>query len=316
MSKKYKPIIIVAGEPESTFLEIYIKALKYKNFKSPLILICSLNLLKKEINRLKFKKKIKILEPKNLYNIKLDNNNINLINISIDNKKNKSNYINISFNLAFNLLKEKFTNKFINGPINKKDFLQKKFLGITEFISEKFNKKKTAMLIYNKDLSVCPITTHLPLKFVTKKINKSLIFEKTKLLNDFYINQNGFKPKIAITGLNPHCESVSKYNEDNKIISPAIKNLKRKGYKVDGPFPADTVFLKQNRVKYDVILGMYHDQVLTPFKTLKEYDAINITLGLPFFRLSPDHGPNKQMFKKNLSNPLSLIRAIEFLDKR
>ena len=316
MSKKYKPIIIVAGEPESTFLEIYIKALKYKNFKSPLILICSLNLLKKEINRLKFKKKIKILEPKNLYNIKLDNSNINLINISIDNKKNKSNYINISFNLAFNLLKEKFTNKFINGPINKKDFLQKKFLGITEFISEKFNKKKTAMLIYNKDLSVCPITTHLPLKFVTKKINKSLIFEKTKLLNDFYINQNGFKPKIAITGLNPHCESVSKYNEDNKIISPAIKNLKRKGYKVDGPFPADTVFLKQNRVKYDVILGMYHDQVLTPFKTLKEYDAINITLGLPFFRLSPDHGPNKQMFKKNLSNPLSLIRAIEFLDKR
>ncbi len=316
MSKKYKPIIIVAGEPESTFLEIYIKALKYKNFKSPLILICSLNLLKKEINRLKFKKKIKILEPKNLYNIKLDNNNINLINISIDNKKNKSNYINISFNLAFNLLKEKFTNKFINGPINKKDFLQKKFLGITEFISKKFNKKKTAMLIYNKDLSVCPITTHLPLKFVTKKINKSLIFEKTKLLNDFYINQNGFKPKIAITGLNPHCESVSKYNEDNKIISPAIKNLKRKGYKVDGPFPADTVFLKQNRVKYDVILGMYHDQVLTPFKTLKEYDAINITLGLPFFRLSPDHGPNKQMFKKNLSNPLSLIRAIEFLDKR
>ena len=316
MSKKYKPIIIVAGEPESTFLEIYIKALKYKNFKSPLILISSFSLIKKEINRLKFKKKIKILEPKNLYNIKLDNSNINLINISIDNKKNKSNYINISFNLAFNLLKEKFTNKFINGPINKKDFLQKKFLGITEFISKKFNKKKTAMLIYNKDLSVCPITTHLPLKFVTKKINKSLIFEKTKLLNDFYINQNGFKPKIAITGLNPHCESVSKYNEDNKIISPAIKNLKRKGYKVDGPFPADTVFLKQNRVKYDVILGMYHDQVLTPFKTLKEYDAINITLGLPFFRLSPDHGPNKQMFKKNLSNPLSLIRAIEFLDKR
>jgi 4-hydroxythreonine-4-phosphate dehydrogenase len=135
MSKKYKPIIIVAGEPESTFLEIYIKALKYKNFKSPLILISSFSLIKKEINRLKFKKKIKILEPKNLYNIKLDNNNINLINISIDNKKNKSNYINISFNLAFNLLKEKFTNKFINGPINKKDFLQKKFLGITEFIS-------------------------------------------------------------------------------------------------------------------------------------------------------------------------------------
>ena len=316
MLKKYKPIIIVAGEPESTFLEIYIKALKYKNFKSPLILICSFNLLKKEIDRLKFKKKIKILKSKNLDNINLNNNSINLINIDFNKKKNKSNYITSSFNLAFELLKKKFTNKFINGPINKKNFLQKKFLGITEFISKKFNKKNIAMLIYNKDLSVCPITTHLPLKFVSKKINTKLIFEKTKLLNDFYKSQIGFKPKIAVTGLNPHCESVSKYDEDNKIISPAIIKLKRKGYKIYGPFPADTIFLKQNRVKYDVILGMYHDQVLTPFKTLKEYDAINITLGLPIFRLSPDHGPNKEMFKKNLSNPLSLIRAIEFLDKR
>ena len=316
MSKKYKPIIIVAGEPESTFLEIYIKALKYKNFKSPLILISSFSLIKKEINRLKFKKKIKILKPKNLDKIEINNNNINLIDIGFNNKKNKLNYIYNSFNLAFDLLNEKFTNKFINGPINKKQFLQKKFLGITEFISNKFNKKKTAMLIYSKDLSICPITTHLPLKFVSKNINKKMIFEKTKLLNDFYKNQIGFKPKIAVTGLNPHCESVSKYDEDNKIIFPAIKKLKRMGYRIDGPFPADTIFLKQNRVKYDVILGMYHDQVLAPFKTLKEYDAINITLGLPFFRLSPDHGPNKKMFKKNLSNPLSLIRAIEFLDKR
>ena len=316
MSKKYKPIIIVAGEPESTFLEIYIKALKYKNFKSPLVLICSLSLLKKEINRFKFKKKIKILEPQNLDNFKLNNNNINLVDINFNNKKNKTNYISNSFSLAFELINKKFTNKFINGPINKKDFLQKKFLGITEFISKKFNKKKTAMLIYNKDLSVCPITTHLPLKFVSRKINRKLIFEKTKLLNDFYKNKIGFKPKIAVTGLNPHCESVAKYDEDNKIISPAIKKLKGKGYKIDGPFPADTIFLKQNRLKYDVILGMYHDQILTPFKTLKEYDAINITLGLPFYRLSPDHGPNKEMFKKNLSNPLSLIRAIEFLDKR
>ena len=80
-------------------------------------------------------------------------------------------------------------------------------------------------------------------------------------------------------------------------------------------FSADTIFLKQNRKKFDVIIGMYHDQVLTPIKTLFEYDAINITLGLPFTRISPDHGPNEKMLGKNLSNPLSLIRAIEFLDK-
>jgi len=92
--------------------------------------------------------------------------------------------------------------------------------------------------------------------------------------------------------------------------------LKKRGYKVNGPFSADTIFLKQNRNKYDVILGMYHDQVLSPMKTLKEYDAINITLGLPFLRISPDHGPNKKMINKNLSNPLSLTKAIKFLDTR
>ena len=317
MLKKYKPIVIVSGEPESIFLEIFIKALKYKNFKSPLILICSLSLIKNEIKRLKLKKKIKILNINNLENISINNHYINIINIDFNNqKKNKSKYIASSFDLAFKLLKSGFTNKFINGPINKKDFLNKKFLGITEFVSKKFHIKKTAMLIFNKDISVCPITTHLPLKVVASKINKKLIFEKTKLINDFYKKHIGFKPKIAVTGLNPHCESVKNFNEDEKIIAPSVKDLSSKGYRIEGPYAADTIFLKQNRTKYDVILGMYHDQVLTPFKALKEYDAINITIGLPFFRISPDHGPNKKMFKKNLSNPLSIIRALEFLDRK
>ena len=91
--------------------------------------------------------------------------------------------------------------------------------------------------------------------------------------------------------------------------------LKKKRIDVSGPFPSDTIFLKQNRKKYDVIIGMYHDQVLTPIKTLFEYDAINITLGLPFVRISPDHGPNEKMLGKNLSNPLSLLKAIKFLEK-
>ena len=84
---------------------------------------------------------------------------------------------------------------------------------------------------------------------------------------------------------------------------------------MSGPHSADTIFLKNNRKNYDVILGMYHDQVLTPIKTLFEYDAINITLGLPFTRITPDHGPNQKMMGKNLSNPLSLIQAINFLEK-
>ena len=131
----------------------------------------------------------------------------------------------------------------------------------------------------------------------------------------FYKKKFGLKPRIAVLGLNPHCETVSRFDEDKKIILPAIKFLKKKNHRVSGPFSSDTIFLKQNRSRYDVIVGMYHDQVLTPLKTLFEYDAINITLGLPFIRISPDHGPNEHMLGKNKSNPLSLIRAISFLDK-
>ena len=188
-------------------------------------------------------------------------------------------------------------------------------MGITEYIADKYNVKKKGMLIYNKKLSVCPVTTHLPLRLVSKEINKTNIKEKIKLLNDFYQKYLSLKPKIGIAGLNPHCESIEKFNEDEKIIKPLIKKMKNEGYKIYGPYPADTIFLNNNRKNFDVILGMYHDQVLTPIKTLFEYDAINITLGLPFIRISPDHGPNEKMIGKNLSNPLSLIRAINFLDK-
>ena len=320
---KSKPIIIVAGEPKSIFFEIFIKSIKIHSFKSPIILISSIKLLRFNLKKYKCKKDIQILNKNFLNNYKLDNKKINLIHVDYRNSNNFKNnilntkiYIKNCFETAFKIIRSGYSNKLINGPINKSTFLDKKFLGLTEYISKKFKKNHTAMLIYNEDLSVCPLTTHLPLKLVSSKINKKKISEKIKLINIFFTKYLGFKPKIAVTGLNPHCESILKFNEDEKIIRPTIKSLKKKGYNIHGPFSADTIFLKQNRSRYNVILGMYHDQVLSPLKTLKEYDAINITLGLPFFRVSPDHGPNETMINKNLSNPLSLIRSLKFLDKQ
>ncbi len=314
-------ILIVAGEPNSIFLEIFFKTINSKKIKKPLILIASLKLLYLQMKKLGYKKKIKLINPDLSLNSNLDNKSINLINVnynatkafeSISSKSNK--YIDSCFQLAFRFIKRNKIKKFISGPINKKTFLNKKYLGITEYISKNFKIKKNAMLIYNKKLSVCPLTTHLPLKLVTKKISKMLIIEKVELINQFYKKLN-ITPKIAVLGLNPHCETVSKFNEDLKIILPAVKMLKKRRYNISGPFPADTIFLKNNRDQFDVILGMYHDQVLTPAKTIFEYDAINITLGLPFIRVSPDHGPNVKMMGKNISNPLSLMRAISFLEK-
>ena len=317
----YSPILIVSGEPNSVFLELFFKIFNNNKIKNPIILISSKKLLNLQMKKLGFKNKIRLLNIDKLKFYKLDNKVINLINVRYNPDKafekisSKSNtFIKNSFELAFRAIKNNNINKFINGPISKKSFLKNKFLGITEYISEKFLSENTCMLIFNKKLSVCPITTHLPLKLVAKKITKQVILKKVSLINNFYEKSFKFKPRIAILGLNPHCESVHSYNEDEKIIKPSIKYLKRK-YNVSGPYPADTIFLKNNRKNFDVIVGMYHDQVLTPIKTLYEYDAINITLGLPFIRISPDHGPNETMLGKNLSNPLSLLRAIKFLDK-
>ena len=171
------------------------------------------------------------------------------------------------------------------------------------------------MLIYNKKLSVVPLTTHLPLKMVSKKISKKLLKKKIELVHNFYKKHFKYSPKIAVTGLNPHCESILNYNEDIKIVSPIINSINKKKINVKGPYPADTIFLKNNRKKFNVIIGMYHDQVLTPIKTLFEFDAINITMGLPFLRITPDHGPNEKMIGKNKSNPISVINALNFLDK-
>ena len=318
---KSNPIIIVAGEPNSIFLEIFFKTIKTKKFKSPLVLICSLNVLKLHMKKFNFKKKINFINISNINNIILNNQSINLIDIPYVQKPklgiitSKSNdYIKKSFEIALKIIKSGYSFKLINGPISKKKFLKNKFLGITEYISKKTSTKKKAMLIYNKKLSVCPVTTHLPINKVAKKINKKLIIEKTILISNFYKNHLGFKPKIGITGLNPHCESFEK-KEDEKIIKPAINQLIKSGYSVSGPYAADTIFLNNNRKKFNVIIGMYHDQVLGPLKSLYEFDAINITVGLPFIRISPDHGPNENMLGKNKSNPLSLIKAITFLDK-
>ena len=316
----YKPIIIVAGEPNSIFFELFFKILK-KKIKSPIILIASKKLITKQAKILK--KKINFIITNESEIIKKKNNlkKINLIDVNFEQSSgfNKiatksNNYITKCFDIAIKLLKNNVSNKFINGPISKKTFLKKKYNGITEYLADKTNTKNFAMIIYNKNLSVCPLTTHLPIKYVYKKINKFEIINKVKLINNFWKVTFNKQIKIGITGLNPHCESIDRYNEDKNIIMPAIKKLQKLKYNVEGPLAADTIFLKNNRKKFDLIIGMYHDQVLTPIKTLFEYDAINITIGLPFIRVSPDHGPNETMLGKNKSNYSSLYNSIKFLD--
>ena len=316
-----KTILIVLGEPNSTFSEVLLKYFSskfYKNNKSRIILIGNKKLFYKQMKKLKYNFNIKEINTINEYSI----NFINIINIDYKFKNtfskitnNSSDYIKKCFDLSFKILKEKKTQFLINGPVSKKHFLKKKFPGITEYVASKTNSKEPVMLIYNKELSVSPLTTHIPIKRVFKNVKKKRIINNIIKINNFYKLTLKKKPHVAVLGLNPHCETISKTSEEKKEIIPAINYLTNKGLKVSGPFSADTFFLEKNIKKFDVVLGMYHDQVLTPAKTLYNFEAINITLGLPFLKITPDHGPNYQMLGKNKSDPSSIFYAFNFVNK-
>ena len=318
---KFKPIVIIAGEPNSVFIELFLNIIKKNKFKNPIILICSKKILFRQSKALKIKFNINELDKNNFFLNPTKLKKINIINVDYDQKKafqkissSSNKYIKDSFNLGLKIMQSGISNKLINGPISKEKFLTNKYIGITEYLAQKSKIKNFAMIIFNKKLSVSPIITHEPLKYVVKKITKSKIINKIKIIDKFWKSNFKKKAKIAITGLNPHCESVDKFNEDKKIILPAVKSLKKAKINITGPLSADTIFTKTNRKKYNLIIGMYHDQVLTPIKTLFEYDAINLTVGLPFVRVSPDHGPNENMMGKRKSNSKSLLNCIRFLD--
>ena len=318
MNIKY--ILIVMGEPYSTFSEILGKYFyNFKNNKKKLILIGNVNLIKKQLSKLGYN--IKLNQIINYKSAKL--NKLNIININFKYKKVfskisklSSSYIEKSFKKSLEIIQENKNNcVLINGPISKKTFLKKKYLGITEYLSKKTNSSNEVMLIYNSKISVSPLTTHIPIKYVAKRITKTKIVNNVLNINKFYINILKKKARFAILGLNPHCETIDKYSEEDQIILPTIKLLRSRRIDIDGPFPADTFFLQKNLVKYDVVLGMYHDQVLSPIKTLFNFNAINITIGLPFIRISPDHGPNYNMLGKNRSDPSSFYYAMKFANK-
>ena len=314
-------IIIILGEPNSIFLEILFKFFKSKKFnylKKKIILIGSYDLSINQMKKLNYNFKLNIIN-------KIDEskkNKINIINVDYHFKKefskitNKSNrYISKCFKIGLEIIKKNKNIGLINGPISKKHFLKKKYLGITEYLAKKTKSINQVMLIYNEKLSVSPITTHIPIKHVSSQISKKKIINNVLKISNFYKKIFKKKPKIAILGLNPHCETIDKKTEEKQKIIPAIKYLSKKKINIKGPFSPDTFFLKKNIKTFDVVVGMYHDQVLTPIKTLFNFDAINITLGLPFIRVSPDHGPNYDMIGKNVSDPSSIFCAMKFFNK-
>lgn len=320
MSKK---ILIISGDPNSINSEIIFKC--WKKIKSPIkkniYLISNIRLLKNQFGKLKYN-----IPMKKVDNIKATckKNLLKVIDVDLKfkdpfniNIKERSKFVIKSIDLAHNIAIKNNNNiaGIINCAIDKR-LLSNRGIGVTEYLARKSNIKKGAevMLIANKELSVSPLTTHVDLKDVNKNIVNSSIVKKIKIIDIWFKKNLNIKPKIAVLGLNPHNAELRKNSEEKKIISPAIKKLKKKGLKIYGPLAADSTFIEHYK-KYNVIVGMYHDQVLTPFKALYKFNAINLTLGLKYLRTSPDHGTAVDIIKKKIANETSLLNCINFIYK-
>ena len=311
-----KPTFVSLGDPSGIGPEVFIKAIKDQKLKhhlSKVILVSSPKVIEGAISALDAKQKINLISD--IKNAQPDS--INLINV--DGCKdfvlgeptfNNSKFIVECLSTAADLA---LTNSscLVTGPLNK-SIIQKhiqNFTGHTEFLKRKFNANEVLMYMTNGNLHLGILTTHIPLKEVSSAISRDLIKNKYKLLHHGLIDI--FKlanPKIAVLGINPHAGEFGTIgNEEQNIILPAIDELQHEGYDAYGPVSADTVF---TQTKYNAVLSMYHDQALPVVKTIDFNKTVNITLGLPFLRISVDHGTAEDIAKNYSANYESMMEAL------
>jgi 4-hydroxythreonine-4-phosphate dehydrogenase len=218
------------------------------------------------------------------------------------------------------LVHAKRASALITNPISKASLLRAGFPhpGHTEFLgalaAELYGgSARPVMMLWTPDLAVVPVTVHIPLADVPRALTRELIMETGRIVARDLAARFGIPhPRLAFTGLNPHAGEDGELGaEDASIIAPAVADLRAAGIDASGPYPADTLFHQAARSRYDAVLAMYHDQALIPIKTLAFDKAVNVTLGLPFVRTSPDHGTAFDIAGKGKADPSSLIAAIK-----
>jgi 4-hydroxythreonine-4-phosphate dehydrogenase len=202
----------------------------------------------------------------------------------------------------------------VTAPIHKAVLAQAGFAhpGHTEYLGELTGARRPVMMLASDTLRVVPLTIHMPLAQVPAAVTKQLLFDTGEIVLTALRREFGIlNPRLAVAGLNPHAgENGVLGTEEIHVIAPAVAALKARGFAVTGPLSADTLFHDQARAGYDAALCMYHDQALIPIKTLSFWDGVNVTLGLPIVRTSPDHGTALDIAGKGMADPRSMIAAI------
>jgi 4-hydroxythreonine-4-phosphate dehydrogenase len=203
----------------------------------------------------------------------------------------------------------------VTAPISKEGFLKAgiDYPGHTEMLAKFCGVKQFAMMLFGGPLRIALVTRHVPLANVSRSLTTAEILKTIRMTGRALPWLGSSKQRIAVCGLNPHAGDGGKIGrEEITVIEPAIRKAKREGFDVSGPVPADVVFHQALQGKYDAIVSMYHDQGLGPLKMLAFNTGVNITLGLPVVRTSPDHGTAFDIAGKGIANPASMIEAIRW----
>jgi 4-hydroxythreonine-4-phosphate dehydrogenase len=316
-----KKLAITMGDPGGVGPEIIIKALnssEVRNHCYPLV-IGDAHIMEEALSLLKLPRRLRIIKSpeESMPSAKT----IELINTRVIKKfiKNKPtaeggracvSYIKKAVELVLN----KQVDGIVTAPLSKEALKRAGFTwpGHTEMLADLTNTKDYAMMLIGEPLRVILVTIHTALKNVPDLITKQRLLNTIRLAKKA-CDMLGIKnPRIAITGLNPHAGEKGIFgDEEIKKIIPAVKDATKEGIPVSGPYPPDTVFYKAFKGEIDIVVCMYHDQGLIPLKMIAFDKGVNVTVGLPFIRTSPDHGTAYDIAWKGVANPSSMIEAIK-----
>ena len=317
-----KPVALTCGEPSSIAPEITVKAWMTLKNELTFVLFSSYQYMKKRFPEIPMRKVFNCEEA-----LEVMANALPIIDTPFTEEPKVG---KVNQRLAFDTIRsiEMATECCMIGhaaglctnPINKfalSSGANFKHTGHTDFLKYLTNSKQAIMMIASDKLKVIPVTIHVSLKEAVSTLTEVLIKDTIKLSHQSLIELfNIKKPRIFVSGLNPHAGENGLFgDEENKLILPAINLLRKGGLNINGPFPADTMFHSEIRKNYDLAICMYHDQALIPIKTISFDKAVNVTLGLPIVRTSPDHGTANEIAGKNKANPTSLINAIRMAKK-
>ena len=309
-----KKIALSPGDPAGIGPEICLKSLQEINNPKDFELIGDIDFyrkLSKDLNlNLSFEETLYTKNSILVKNIKLDSEVIS----GTPNIANSKYTLDVLLTGSLGAINKEYA-ALVTGPINKKIINDYgfEFSGHTEFLADISQTKNVVMLLANSKVKVALLTTHIPLNKVSESISTKKIIETIKILNENLKRLWKIKnPKICVLGLNPHAgEGGFMGSEEIEIIEPAINALLSEKIRVEGPISADTAFIKEKTSKYDAYLAMFHDQGLPVLKSMGFGDSVNITLGLPFTRISVDHGTAYELAGKNKADPSSFKRSME-----